>query len=596
MSEREPGVWVIKLGEFIPDSERWLHAPEVSKDLDEALAWAAANPPRETDLRELEERLLHEPQIRARSAQISITQFSRDSVHPGSAPATPILTTSAKIENDLGSGLPGLRSQMGAGGFRSGDEGERIYSLRMGKGCRGLAARDGDWLRLVSLQATTSTRLPPLSPLPTHARRRHDLLGRPEDHRVQQRLRRPARQQGRVEVDRREVGPEAGRDAAGFDAQGPGAAGGGRFEQDLARRSPSSSRRAPRLSVARRWPYSSQRISSMRRDAGVGVAAQAEGGARGWARGAAGMPSPRLPSVKGQKQTVPPAAGSAPCPRRRCGCSGPRSSPSAVPERRRGAGPWDAGRSRRGRPRSPAAAPRRGCGTAGPAAGPRRRSPRGRPDPRPAGCGPRQPGSAGADRRSRPGDRSGPSSLGRRVSGSGAAPPSSGLADGARVVVGLDQDDADARLGRGCQDHGVEVVVVGVRPLLVMEVVELPDGGDAGAAHLAEGLEAEGAGRRGHRAARPGRTWPRARSRSCRRRPGRSRLGRAVRAGRRGSGRSRSREGGRGRRGGASGVRAEGAHGCDAAVVADGHLDAGLKAVPGPGQVGLEDPGRHASC
>jgi hypothetical protein len=69
VEEREPGVWVIKLGEFIPDNERWLHAPEVSRDLDEALAWASKNPRQETDLNELEERLLHEPRVRARSAR-----------------------------------------------------------------------------------------------------------------------------------------------------------------------------------------------------------------------------------------------------------------------------------------------------------------------------------------------------------------------------------------------------------------------------------------------------------------------------------------------------------------------------------------------
>lgn len=34
---------------------------------------------------------------------------------------------------------------------RTGDQGDRVYSLRMGKGFRALATRDGDWLRLVSL-------------------------------------------------------------------------------------------------------------------------------------------------------------------------------------------------------------------------------------------------------------------------------------------------------------------------------------------------------------------------------------------------------------------------------------------------------------
>ncbi|HRF63810.1 MAG TPA: hypothetical protein PK708_13120 [Candidatus Competibacter sp.] len=57
MDELEPGVWLVKLGEFIPDSERWLHAPEVKADLDEAIAWAESHPALETDLDALAKRL-----------------------------------------------------------------------------------------------------------------------------------------------------------------------------------------------------------------------------------------------------------------------------------------------------------------------------------------------------------------------------------------------------------------------------------------------------------------------------------------------------------------------------------------------------------
>jgi predicted nucleotidyltransferase len=42
----------------IPDNERWLHEPEVKAELDRALTWAAANPPSETDLAELEKKIL----------------------------------------------------------------------------------------------------------------------------------------------------------------------------------------------------------------------------------------------------------------------------------------------------------------------------------------------------------------------------------------------------------------------------------------------------------------------------------------------------------------------------------------------------------
>ncbi|HET9209268.1 MAG TPA: hypothetical protein VFR03_02655 [Thermoanaerobaculia bacterium] len=58
VEESEPGVWIIKLGDLIPENERWLHEPEVRAKLDRALAWAAANPPRETDLDELERKIL----------------------------------------------------------------------------------------------------------------------------------------------------------------------------------------------------------------------------------------------------------------------------------------------------------------------------------------------------------------------------------------------------------------------------------------------------------------------------------------------------------------------------------------------------------
>jgi hypothetical protein len=57
VEELEPGVWMIKLGEVVPDSERWLFEARVRAELDEALAWAASNPPRATDLDRLEREL-----------------------------------------------------------------------------------------------------------------------------------------------------------------------------------------------------------------------------------------------------------------------------------------------------------------------------------------------------------------------------------------------------------------------------------------------------------------------------------------------------------------------------------------------------------
>ena len=53
----EPGVWMIKLGQFIPYNERWLLDTSVQKEVDEAIVWAENNPPHSSDLDELATRL-----------------------------------------------------------------------------------------------------------------------------------------------------------------------------------------------------------------------------------------------------------------------------------------------------------------------------------------------------------------------------------------------------------------------------------------------------------------------------------------------------------------------------------------------------------
>ena len=57
VEEIEEGVWLIKIGTFIPDDERWLHEPEARAKLDRAIEWAKRTPPRETDLDALEAKL-----------------------------------------------------------------------------------------------------------------------------------------------------------------------------------------------------------------------------------------------------------------------------------------------------------------------------------------------------------------------------------------------------------------------------------------------------------------------------------------------------------------------------------------------------------
>jgi len=57
VDEIQAGVWMIKIGRFIPDNEKWLHEPDVQAELNEAIAWAEKNPPEDTNFEELESRI-----------------------------------------------------------------------------------------------------------------------------------------------------------------------------------------------------------------------------------------------------------------------------------------------------------------------------------------------------------------------------------------------------------------------------------------------------------------------------------------------------------------------------------------------------------
>ena len=57
VEEIEPGVWIVKLGRFIPDSERWLHHPKAESEIDEAISWAEHHPPQATNWDDLEQRV-----------------------------------------------------------------------------------------------------------------------------------------------------------------------------------------------------------------------------------------------------------------------------------------------------------------------------------------------------------------------------------------------------------------------------------------------------------------------------------------------------------------------------------------------------------
>jgi hypothetical protein len=53
LSETAPGVWIVKLGKFMPDNERWLHEPPVSDALDRASGWAERHPPKASNIQAL---------------------------------------------------------------------------------------------------------------------------------------------------------------------------------------------------------------------------------------------------------------------------------------------------------------------------------------------------------------------------------------------------------------------------------------------------------------------------------------------------------------------------------------------------------------
>jgi len=54
LDEIEAGVWIVKLGRFIPDNENWLYREDVQAELNEAIGWAEENPPEDTNFEELE--------------------------------------------------------------------------------------------------------------------------------------------------------------------------------------------------------------------------------------------------------------------------------------------------------------------------------------------------------------------------------------------------------------------------------------------------------------------------------------------------------------------------------------------------------------
>lgn len=56
IDEIRDGVWIIKIGHFVPRSEAWLYDPGVAQALEEAARWSGSHPRKDTDLDALERR------------------------------------------------------------------------------------------------------------------------------------------------------------------------------------------------------------------------------------------------------------------------------------------------------------------------------------------------------------------------------------------------------------------------------------------------------------------------------------------------------------------------------------------------------------
>jgi hypothetical protein len=57
IDEIQAGVWIIKLGKFIPNSEKWLYGPNVQTELNEAISWAEETSPEDTNFEQIEARI-----------------------------------------------------------------------------------------------------------------------------------------------------------------------------------------------------------------------------------------------------------------------------------------------------------------------------------------------------------------------------------------------------------------------------------------------------------------------------------------------------------------------------------------------------------
>ena len=44
VEEQEPGVWLVRTAQVVPDNERWLNQPKAREDLQRAMDWSQSHP------------------------------------------------------------------------------------------------------------------------------------------------------------------------------------------------------------------------------------------------------------------------------------------------------------------------------------------------------------------------------------------------------------------------------------------------------------------------------------------------------------------------------------------------------------------------
>lgn len=49
VEEQEPGVWLVRTAQVVPDNERWLHQPTARGDLNRAIEWSQRHPAQASD-------------------------------------------------------------------------------------------------------------------------------------------------------------------------------------------------------------------------------------------------------------------------------------------------------------------------------------------------------------------------------------------------------------------------------------------------------------------------------------------------------------------------------------------------------------------